>query len=91
MRIRRQHNFTIEDARTRVDVLARDLERQFMLRSEWEGHRLVFSGSGASGDIVIYEEHVELKVRLGFALKLMLPAIRSAIEHTLDEQIGAQD
>ena len=87
MRIRRNHQFDREEARTRVDGLARELEQQFRLRSEWQGDRLVFNGGGASGDVVLGDGIIELNVKLGFALKMMEPVIRSAIEETLDEQI----
>ena len=87
MRITRQHHFTLEDARRRVDLMAQDLEHRFALRSHWQGDRLVFDGSGASGDVVIHDDSVVLTVQLGFALKLMEPTIRRVIENTLDEQI----
>ena len=89
MRIRRAHQFALDDARERVNLMAKSLEQRFSLRSHWQGDRLVFDGHGARGDVVIDEEAVELNVQLGFALKFMEPAIRSAIEETLDEQIAA--
>lgn len=89
MRIHRAHQFSLQDARDRVDRMAQNLEKRFALRSHWEGDRLVFDGHGARGDVVIDEEAVELNVKLGFALKFMEPAIRTAIEETLDEQIAA--
>ena len=89
MRIRRRHNFALDDARNRVDQMAEELERRFRLRSEWRGDKLVFNGGGANGDVSITEQDIELNVRLGFALKIMEPTIRAAIEETLDEQIGS--
>lgn len=89
MRIRRQHHFELHEVHDRVNLLADDLEKRFMLRSHWESeNHLIFDGGGASGDIKIDEESVELNVRLGFALKLIEPTLRAVIEETLDEQIG---
>lgn len=90
MHIRREHHFELDDVRERVDELAADLEKRFMLHSEWQDEdHLVFSGSGASGYVVFDEEIVELKVKLGFALKLIEPTLRAVIEETLDEHINS--
>lgn len=89
MRIRRQHHFELHEAHERINVLAADLEKRFMLRSHWESeNRLVFDGGGATGEVLIDEESVELNAKLGFALKLIEPTLKAVIEETLDEQIG---
>jgi putative polyhydroxyalkanoate system protein len=89
MRIRRQHHFELHEAHERINVLAADLEKRFMLRSHWDSeNRLVFDGGGATGEVLIDEESVELNAKLSFALKLIEPTLRAVIEETLDEQIG---
>ena len=89
MHIRREHHFSPEEAREKVDILAAELEKKFMLRSRWNGDRLEFNGGGASGEVTLGDDYVELNVKLGFALKLMEPTLRAAIEETLDEQINS--
>ncbi len=87
MNIRRSHQLGIEEARSRADEIAEHLGRQFSLTSRWQGDRLLVSGNGVNGQLIVAEESVELQVRLGFALKLMEGPIRSAIESTIDEHL----
>ena len=87
MRIRRSHNLGIEEARTRADRIAADLQQQFSLRSAWQGDALHVKGNGVSGQLQVDEQHIELNVKLGLALKLMEAPIRSAIEKMIDSEI----
>lgn len=87
MHIRREHHFSHDEVREKVDELAADLKGRFGLRSHWEGDRLVFDGSGARGNVVLGEDFVELDVKLGLALKLMEPTLRNIIEQSLDDHI----
>lgn len=88
MRIRRSHNLGLEEARNRADRIAADLQRQFSLKSKWQGDALHVRGNGVTGQLKVDEQHMELDVRLGFALKLMEGPIRSAIESTIDEELA---
>jgi len=88
MRIRRNHTLGIEEARVRADRVAADLKKQFSLRSAWQGDALHVKGNGVSGQLDVDEEHFEINVKLGFALKLMEGPIRSAIEKIIDEELA---
>ena len=88
MRIRRSHNLGLEEARSRADRIAEDLQEQFSLRSSWNGDALQVQGNGVSGQLTVDEQNIELEVRLGFALKLMEGPIRSAIERMIDEELA---
>lgn len=87
MRIRRNHELGLEEARNRADRIAAELQSQYSLRSAWHGDRLQVNGSGVNGHLVVDETSIELEVRLGFALKLMEGPIRTAIEETIDENL----
>jgi len=87
MNIRRSHQLGVEEARSRATEIAEHLDRQFSLTSRWQGDRLLVSGNGVNGHLIVAEESIELEVRLGFALKLMEGPIRSAIESTIDEHL----
>lgn len=87
MRIRREHHFSHDVAREKVDELAADLKGRFGLRSHWQGDELVFDGGGARGAVTLGKDYVELNVRLGLALKLMEPTLRTIVEQSLDEHI----
>lgn len=88
MRIRRNHNLGVEEARVRADRIAADLKQQFSLRSTWEGDAMHVRGNGVTGELHVDDEHFELNVKLGFALKLMEGPIRSVIEKTIDEELA---
>ena len=88
MRIRRSHNLGLEEARNRADRIADDLKKQYSVRSNWEGDALHVEGNGISGQLLVDEQHIELQVKLGFALKLMEGPIRSVIERTIDEELA---
>ncbi len=88
MRIRREHALGAEELRRRIDHLAEDICGRFQLRSEWRGDDLAFSGNGVNGAIRVREHVVEVNASLGFALKLMEPAIRSAVEDAMDRHLA---
>ncbi len=87
MRIRRNHQLGIEEAKSRANEIASHLEQQFSLKSNWVGDRLMVRGNGVDGHLAVAEESIELVVRLGFSLKLMEGPIRRAIESTIDEHL----
>ena len=88
MRIRREHDLGTEEARSRIEKVSARLERQFGLTSEWRGDQLHFRGAGAKGKVSITDDSVEFDVALGFALKMMEPTIRAAVNAALDEHIA---
>ena len=88
MHIRREHDLGADEARSRVDKVAAELERQFSLKSEWHGDELHFRGAGAKGRVAVTEDSIEFNVELGFALMMMEPAIRSAVNAALDKHIA---
>ncbi len=87
MRIRRSHDLGIDEARRRAERVAEELKERFPLHSEWRGNHLHVKGSGASGYLEVDESHIELNIRLGFALAIMEGPIRAAIEEALDHQL----
>ena len=88
MRIRREHDLGAKEARARVQQVAAGLERQVSLQSDWRGDELHFRGAGAKGRVSITDDSIEFNVELGFALMMMEPAIRSAINSALDKHIA---
>ena len=87
MKIRRSHSLGLTEARNRADELADHLARQFSLRAEWQGDHMVVNGTGIHGSLEVAEDFIELNVRLGLALKLMEPRIRSVILETMDQHL----
>ena len=72
----------------RSDRIAEDLKEQYSVTTRWQGDSMHVEGSGLSGQLLVDERHIELRVQLGFALKLMEGPIRSVIEKTIDEELA---
>ena len=87
MRIKRDHNLGIEEARRRADLIAADLAGRFDLRSRWEGDQLRVSGNGVDGRLLVEHGSVELRVRLGLALKLLEGPIHAEIKRAMAEHL----
>ena len=87
MRIRRSHDYGIDEARRRIDEVAAELEDRFSLTTQWQGDRLAISGTGIKGQVTVTDHDVELYLKLGFALAIMEGPIRSAIEQNLDDHL----
>lgn len=88
MRIRRSHHLGAVEARQRVAEVAAELEQRFSMHSEWQGDELRFRGSGVNGRVSVTDDSIEFNVELGFALMMLEPAIRAAINSALDEHIA---
>jgi putative polyhydroxyalkanoate system protein len=87
MRIKRSHNLGIEEAKRRADLIAVDLAGRFNLRSRWEGDQLRVKGSGVDGRLLVEQSSVELRVRLGLALKLLEGPIHAEIKRSMAEHL----
>ena len=88
MRIHRRHNLGLAEARKRADRIADDLRNQYSVKAQWQGDSMHVQGNGISGQLLVDEHNVELRVKLGFALKLMEAPIRAFIEKTIDEELA---
>ena len=87
MRIRRQHQLGIEEARRRVDRVAEELGGRLNLTGRWEGDHMRVSGRGVSGKILVSDSNIEIRVHLGLTMMLFRESIRSAIEESIDDYI----
>lgn len=83
--IKREHHLTREQARARVDEIARRLEDEFKVEHEWDDNVLRFKRRGASGVIGVGANDVEIKIKLGALLAPMKGKIEGAVLETLDE------
>jgi putative polyhydroxyalkanoate system protein len=88
LRIKRQHDLGVDEAKRRVDVVAGKLSSDYALRSDWRGNTLGFSGSGVNGEVDVAQDSIEFKVKLGFALMMMEGPIRRSIEKALDQELN---
>ena len=88
MKIRKDHNLGIGEARNRVDSIAESLSAKYGLNAVWDGHSLKIDGSGVNGRIDVADQSVNVDVKLSFALKMLEGTIRTSIEDAMDKYLA---
>jgi len=86
-----KHRYTLmpDEARKRVEEIAKDLKTEYKIDYSWEGDHLHFRRSGASGSLEMGEGILELKIKLGMILKPMKGKIEHSIRKNLEKEFGA--
>ncbi len=86
--IRRRHVLPIADARKAAEKVARQLEKDFDLAYEWQGHVLHFSRSGVEGRLHVTADEVRIDAKLGLLLGFLKGRIEAEVEQNLDKLFG---
>jgi len=86
--IRQAHNQSPEQARVAIEQAAQKLQERFGLRSQWQGDRLTFNGSGVDGAIELLPGAVHVTATLGFLLSAMKGMVEAEIRRVLSEKLG---
>jgi putative polyhydroxyalkanoate system protein len=84
IRIKRNHDLGIEDARAAVEELAQTLRSELRVDYTWSGNKLAFNRLGASGTIDVGANYIDLDIQLGMPLSLMKNMIEDSINDRLD-------
>lgn len=87
--IERQHSLGLDAAKTQMETIAQNLKQDLQADYEWNGDRLVFKRTGASGAIDVTECNVVVDVKLGMALRLLKGKIEEHINQNLDKVLTA--
>ena len=77
--IKQSHKLSHDEARARVEEIARDLKKKLDADYSWHGDSLQFKRAGASGSIDVGEDYIDLKIKLGMMLAPMKGKIESSI------------
>ena len=88
MRIHRNHNLGIEEAKRRVDLVAEEVGPKWNLRSWWVGDRMQVQGTGVTALLAVAADSVEVRVKTGLAMMMFREAIRREIEGSIDHHIA---
>jgi len=88
IRIRRQHALGRATARQRVEALAQTLHEKLDADYNWQGDRLLFKRSGASGAIDVSDDSIDVQVDLKLLLRPMKGSIQQTIEEYLDRELA---
>jgi putative polyhydroxyalkanoate system protein len=86
--IRRRHALPIAEARKAAEKVARQLEKDFDLAYEWQGHVLHFSRSGVEGRLHVTADEVRIEAKLGLLLGFLKGRIEAEVEQNLDKLFG---
>ncbi|MBN9422512.1 MAG: hypothetical protein BGO63_14715 [Candidatus Accumulibacter sp. 66-26] len=87
--IRRKHGKTPAAARSAAERMAGELKQEFNLDYDWQGDTLRFTRPGVSGELALDGDEVALRIRLGFLLTAVKPAIEREVHKFFDENFAA--
>ncbi|WP_416396874.1 polyhydroxyalkanoic acid system family protein [Allohahella sp. A8] len=83
IKVSRQHNLPMDEARSKAEALAEDLGREFNVNYEWNGNQLDFKRSGVKGDLKVKENSIDVDLHLG----LLARPFKSRIEQELHKHL----
>ena len=87
MRIWRDHQLGLDEARRRVDEIAQELYKRYQLRSQWEGDHMRVTGNHIRGRISVAADEVHIDIKLGLAIMMFAGQIRAGIEQAMDDHL----
>lgn len=86
--LKQKCNLTHDEARERIEDIARDLKHKLNADYKWDGDSLRFTRSGASGSIDLGDDFVELKIKLSMLLAPMRPKIEKYIAENFQSMLN---
>ncbi|MCG6937371.1 MAG: polyhydroxyalkanoic acid system family protein [Gammaproteobacteria bacterium] len=86
--IKRKHHLDNETVRNEVQNLADKLSKDLSATYSWQGDRLVFKRSGASGHIDISGNDVEVEIKLSLVLAPLKGTVEKTVTNYLDERLS---
>jgi len=85
--IAREHTLGLEQALSRLEAVAELLGSELDAQCAWNGNRLDFKRTGATGCIEVTDTGLTLEVNLGFLLKPLKGPIEQGITDRIDSLI----
>jgi putative polyhydroxyalkanoate system protein len=83
--LQRDHTLGLKKAKAAAQKVAKEMEENFDMTSEWEGNTLHFTRSGVSGELTVTKDSVEMNAKLGFLLSAFKPKIEAQIASNFDK------
>ena len=76
-----QHEHTQPERKVRevLDRLTDELRKEYQITSVWNGHRIEFHRSGASGTLTLHPHRVDVEIKLSMMLSMFERKIRDVI------------
>jgi putative polyhydroxyalkanoate system protein len=88
IRIKRKHHLDNETVKSEVERIAEKLSKQISATYNWEGDRMVFKRTGASGHIDLNEGEVDIEIKLSMVLSPMKGTVEKTLKDYLDERLS---
>jgi putative polyhydroxyalkanoate system protein len=88
IQIKRTHDLGLDDARTEVEKIAQSLKSEIQADYFWNGNKLQFKRSGASGTIDVGADYINMDIKLGMAFSMLKEKIEKSINHKLDAALS---
>ena len=86
--ITRKHDLPLSEARTKIERVAKSIEKRFDIQYGWDGDTLKFERSGVHGQIVLTKATVRVFAHLSFLLIPLKGAVEGEIEKQLEKEFG---
>ncbi len=87
IQIRRTHSLDNTQIHDKVNQLAERLQEEYAVESLWEGERLIFRRTGASGYLQLHDGEIELQIKLNLLLSPLKGHIEQTVQDYLDERL----
>jgi putative polyhydroxyalkanoate system protein len=81
----RPHGLTREKAANRIDRLLEDLRQEYDFAGQWENDVLHLERKGATGEVLVSEDDIEIRIRLALVLRPLRGKIEERLGAELDE------
>jgi putative polyhydroxyalkanoate system protein len=88
LQLKRKHKLGLKKGKAAARQVADELEREFAVACEWDGHTLKFSRAGVNGSLVVSRDAVEMHARLASRLKAFRPRIEMRVQDYFDRYFG---
>ncbi len=86
--IKHPYKMKRDDAKKRVEEIAEKLKKEYKIEHVWEGSKVNFRRSGASGFLELGDGKIELNIKLGMLLAPMKGKIEASIRKNLEKEFG---
>ena len=88
LQLKRKHKLGLKKGKAAAQQVADELEREFDMVNEWDGHTLRLIRAGVAGSLVVTRDAVEIHARVASRLNVFRPRIEMRVQHYFDRYFG---
>ena len=86
--IQREHHLPRQRVKEQLAGLAEMLKEDLQADYEWQDDTLTFKRTGASGQISVDDNQIDVQIELGLVLRPLSGKVEQAINDYLDQYLG---